>query len=207
MDKRVRQDAINIPGSIPFPMAQETITSYSRPSWWHRKVVKDADRDRLRLGERIGNIIAMFFIVLFVVILINIQVQDYGFFTTKFGPLEELLFYGSLLFGLIPSFIRAATGRRNLGRLADLFGSALFIGVAVYLLMTFPFDFTRLLDLLPSTIRPGFSWFTNDLVRLLLELAIVVSVISLAYNAILYVSVRKELRTRRGGVAPVAPRT
>jgi hypothetical protein len=186
-------------------MVQETPLPYSQPSWWHRKVVKEADRDPLRMGERIGNIIAMFFIVFFVLVLIDIQITNYGFFTTKFGPFEQLLFYGSLLFGLIPSFLRAATGRRNLGRLADLFGSVVFVVVAIYLLMTFPFDFTRLVDLLPSAVRSSFDWFTNDLVRLLWELAIVVSVISLVYNAILYVSVRKELRARGSRSVATAP--
>ncbi len=181
------------------------MTPYPQPSWWHRKVAKEADHDLLRMGERIGNIIAMFFIVFVVLIFINIQVQDYGFFTTKFGPLEQLLFYGSLLFGVIPSFIRAAIGRRNLGRLADLFGSILFIAVTIYLLVIFPFDFTRLLDLLPSAVLPDFNWFTNDLFRLFFELAIMLSVISLVYNAILYTAVRRELRARGARVAPTSP--
>jgi flagellar biosynthesis protein FlhB len=176
---------------------------YPPQDWWHRKVVKEADHDILKMGERIGNIIAMFFIVFVVLIFINIQVQGYGFFTTKFGPVEQLVFYGSLLFGGIPSFIRAATGRRNLGRLVDLVGSVLFIVAAIYLLAVFPFDFTHLLDFLPSSVRPEFSWFNNDLFRLLFELAIVISVISLVYNAILYLSVRRELRTRRS--APAGP--
>jgi uncharacterized integral membrane protein len=177
-------------------MAQETIASYPQQDWWHRKVVKEADHDVLRMGERIGNIIAMFFIVFVALIFINIQVQDYGFFTGDFGLPEQIIFYGSLLYGVIPSFVRAATGRRNLGRFVDLFGSIFFILAATYLLITFPFDFTHLLDFLPSSVRPEFSWFNNDLFRLLFELAIVVSVISLVYNAILYISVRRELMSR-----------
>ncbi len=184
-------------------MAQETVTPYPRTSWWHRKVVKEADRDPLRMGERIGNVIAMFFIVLVALIFIDIQVQGQGFFTADFGPLAQLLFYGSLLFGLIPSFIRAASGRRNLGRLADLFGSVVFIVAVSYLLVTFPFDFASLLSLLPSTMSIDASWL-NNLFRALFELSIVISAITLVYNAILYISVRKELRVRRAGVAATA---
>lgn len=185
-------------------MAQETVTAYPRTSWWHRKVVKEADHDLLRMGERIGNIIAMFFIVLVVLIFINIQIQGQGFFTASFGPLEQLLFYGSLLFGVIPSFIRAATGGRNLGRLVDLFGSVVFIVAASYLLVTFPFDFASLLSLLPFTVSMDASWL-NGLFRLLFELSIAITAISLAYNTVLYISVRKELRARRAGVAATAP--
>jgi hypothetical protein len=153
------------------------------------------------MGERIGNIIAMFFIVFIALIFINIQLQGQGFFTADFGPLEQLLFYGSLLFGVIPAFIRAATGRRNLGRLADLFGSVVFIVAASYLLVTFPFDFSSLLSLLPFAVSTNASWL-NDLFRALFELAIFISAITLVYNAILYIAVRKELRARGVATSP-----
>jgi hypothetical protein len=144
-------------------MAQETGASYRSYGWWRRKVVKEADHDLLRMGERIGNIIAMFFIVFVALIFINIQLQGNGFFTDDFGLPEEILFYGSLLFGVIPSFVRAAAGRRNLGRFVDLFGSALFIVAATYLLIIFPFDFTSLLTFLSPGVQAAFSWFNNDL--------------------------------------------
>lgn len=170
--------------------------------WWHRKVVKEADHDLLKMGERIGNIIAMFFIVFVALIFINIQLQNQGFFTSEFDLLAQVLFYGSLLYGVIPSLLRAAIGRRNLGRFADLFGSALFIVAGTYFLITFPFDFALLLNLLPFEVSTDASWL-NNLFRLLFELAVIITAISLVYNIVLYISVRKELRSRRS--APVGP--
>lgn len=181
-------------------MTQETVPAYTPMSWWQRHVSREANRDLLKLGERIGNVVAIAFIVIFAVILIDFQVSNNGFFTASFGPVEQFLFYGSLLYGIIPSLVRAATGRRNLGRFADLFGSLFSIIALSYFLVTFPFDFTALLNYLPANIRPSFDWFTNDLVKLLFMLGIVVTAITMVYNAILFVFVRQELKVRNAGM-------
>jgi len=185
-------------------MAQATTAPPAHGSWWDRMVMKEADRDRMGMGERIGNIIGMFFIVFVALIFIDIQLNDYGFFTSSFGPVEQVAFYAPLLYGLVPSLVKAATGRRNLGRLFDLIGSVLFIIAGSYLLIVFPFDFTQLLDILPAGIRPSWDWFNNDLFKALLTIGLVIGAISTVYNAILYVSVRGELRDRAAGAAGTA---
>lgn len=182
----------------------ETAVPQPQPvGWWRRTVAREADRNRLGLGERIGNIIAIFFILLFFLILIDIQVSGAGFFTSAFGPLEQLLFYGSLLYGVFPSLLRMFTANRNLGRLADIIGSVIFIAAASYLLLVFPFDVPSLMDYVFGSASSAFFWVTNGLAKALMLLAIVVSVLSMAYNVVLYLGVREELRWRTLGAASV----
>ncbi len=165
--------------------------------WWHRAVAREADRNSIGTGERIGNIIGIFFILLFFLILLDIQFSGAGFFTDGFGPLEMALLYGSLLYGVFPSLLRAFTANRNLGRLADIIGSVIFVVAASYLLAVFPFDVPSLLDYLFGSASEAFFWVTNELMRTVLLLAIIVSVISAAYNVVLYLAVRDALSGRR----------
>lgn len=183
-------------------------TEVSQPGhpmdWWHRTVVREADRNTIRTGERIGNIVAIFFIVLLFLILVSVQAGGVGFFTDAFGPLEQVLFYGSLLYGIFPSLVRTFTANKNLGRLADIGGSVLFIVAALWLLYVFPFDLPALVDYLLGPFSSAFVWATNDLARLVLEVGLFISVISVVYNAALYLSVRGELRDRKAaGAGPV----
>lgn len=165
-------------------------------------MLREANRERLGLGERLGNIIALFFILLVFIILIDIQMSDVGFFTTEFGPLEELVFYGSFLYGVFPCLIKLFTGSRNLGRLTDVIGSIIFVGAGTYLLSVFPFDFTTLPEYLFGAASGALFWLTNELVMALWGLAIVISAISAVYNAILFAGVSRELARRRNAPEP-----
>lgn len=67
-------------------------------------------------------------------------------------------------------------------------------GVAgVWLFVVFPFDFSRLADVLPDFLRFLLLWISNDVARVLLAIAIIASLIMLVYTALLYVFVRREL--------------
>lgn len=162
---------------------------------------READRERVGMGERIGGAIGAIFIVIIFVLLIDIQNQEVGFFTAEFGPLEQVLFYGSLLYGLFPNLLRLITGSRNLGRLADAIGSVIFVIAGSYLLIIFPFDFPALVQYLFGSASSAFSWITNDLVKLVWMIGIVISALSAAYNIPLFVSVHRELRSRRYAAA------
>jgi hypothetical protein len=168
-------------------------------------VLREASRERLGLGERLGNIIALFFILLVFVILIDIQMSDAGFFTTEFGPLEELVFFGAFLYGVFPCLIKLFTGSRNLGRLTDVIGSIIFVLAGTYLLLVYPFDFTALPEYLFGAASEAFSWLSNELVMTLWGLAIVISAISAVYNGILFAGVRRELVKRRNAPEPAPP--
>lgn len=160
---------------------------------------KEADKDVLKTGERVGNVIGAVFTV--IVVLIFLYIQDRGYlFMDDFDATAQVLFYGAILYGMVPSLARAIIGRRNLGRLLDLVGSAIFVIVASYFLATFPFDFSNLYQALPSDLEWTLRWLTNSLVRVLLVIGIFITVISAAYNFILYLAVRDELSLR--GMAP-----
>jgi hypothetical protein len=165
--------------------------------WWHRTIAREADRNRIGTGERIGNLIGIFFILLFFTVLIDVQVSEVGFFTGEFGPLEQLLLYGSLLYGIFPALLKAFTANRNLGRLAEIIGSIIFVIAAGYLLAVFPFDVPSLMDYLFGPAGGAFFWITNDLAKMVILFAIVVTMISLAYSVIVYLAVRNELSERR----------
>jgi hypothetical protein len=165
--------------------------------WWRRTVAREARRNSIGLGERIGNIIGVFFVLLFFLVLIDVQVSGVGFFTDGFGPEAQFLLYGSLLYGIFPALLRAFTADRNLGRLADIAGSVFTIAAGAYLYLVFPFDVPSLITYIFGPAGDVFSWVTNDLMKTVLLFAVAVSAISAAYNVVLYLSVREELRGRR----------
>ncbi|NLK25066.1 MAG: hypothetical protein GX307_00610 [Euryarchaeota archaeon] len=175
----------------------------SMMSMWEGHVQKEADREVLGLGDRAGNIVAIPFIVLVVAILLYLQGRGY-IFTSEFNAVDEILFYGSLLFGIIPNVVRATTARRNLGRFFDIIGSLIFIAVGTYLLMKFPFDFDNLYLIAPQELQFALQWISNSIVKILLGLAIFITSLSVIYNGILLIAVRDELIRRRMG-APRPP--
>lgn len=181
-------------------------TGPAAPStWWQRTVSKEADRERLGRGERVGNVIAIIFIALFALAVRFLQEGWLsGFFAPAFGMVEQAAFYGSMLFGTVPSFARALTGRRSAGRLMDILGSAVFVAAWSYLLAVFPFDFGWLVALLPADVPPSLGGAANGLFRLAVVIAMIVSVIGAAYSTIMHIYVRQELR-RRGGSEAFVP--
>ncbi|MBI0582958.1 MAG: hypothetical protein ISF22_01890 [Methanomassiliicoccus sp.] len=178
-------------------MTAEPVPTSPPGSWWQRTVFQEAGRERLGMGERIGSVIGIVFILFIFAVLIDIQMSGVGFFTDEFGPLEQVALYGSLLYGIFPGLIRAITASRNLGRLADIIGSVIFIIAASYLLVVYPFDVTKLVNYLTGPLSGVFFWLTNELARFIMQFAIVVSVFSAIYNTIMYLAVREELRGRR----------
>lgn len=75
--------------------------------------------------------------------------------------------------------------------------NALFLAVAAFwLLNVWPFDFTRLGDLFPSTIQFMFAWLRNWMGQGLFLLAGVASLFNFVYTSALYASVRGELASR-----------
>jgi len=171
---------------------------------WGNNVRKEADREKLGIGERLGNVVGLIIIAAVALVFMDVQAKDQGFFTSGFGTAEQLAFYGSLLFGIVPSVVRAIAGRRNFGRLMDIINSVVFITAWSYLLTVFPFDFPRLWEYLPTAVEAITSWMSNDLVRLFMTMAIIITTIITVYNIIMYWEVRRELRSRRGDVAPSA---
>jgi len=104
-----------------------------------------------------------------------------------------LLFYGSLMYGILSAALKGLLGRKNLVRLFDVFGSILVAVAIAWLFVVFPFDFAYFADVLPSFLRFLLQWISNDIARVLMVLGIIVTLVMAIYTAIFYVLVRREL--------------
>ncbi|HUL39887.1 MAG TPA: hypothetical protein VLU38_06315 [Methanomassiliicoccales archaeon] len=163
-------------------------------SWTESIAKREAARDVMRNGERVGEAFAILFFYLVILFFVVNQVDDTGFFTTGFGSTEMVLFYGGLIFGMIAPILRLILGRRNKVRPVELISNGFFIIAASYLLSVFPFDFAHFPDLLPEGIQFMFDWITNDIARVGLSIIIVIVIIVSVWTAFLYIVVRDWLR-------------
>jgi hypothetical protein len=164
-----------------------------RHSWLDERSQLRASRDRMSPGARAGELFGLLISVLVLLFFVENQVRGTGFFTSSFGPLEELAFYGSWAVGALVSVVRAAYGRRNAVRPLVILESAVLAVSAFWLLFVFPFDFAHLPDLLPGAIKPAFFWSTDTVGWLVLLLVGVGSIANFLYNSVLYFTVRAEL--------------
>jgi hypothetical protein len=160
--------------------------------WWSQPEAKwgrhgsREDRDRLNPGQRTGEVFSVIISFLVLLFFFENQVKGTGFFTPRFGPTEQALFYGTWFVGAAVSLARAAYGRRNPVRPLDaLYGAALLV-TALRLLAVFPFDFSHFPDLLPGAVRFAFFWLTNPVGTIVLVLAAIGGFVSMVYNAVVY---------------------
>jgi hypothetical protein len=154
---------------------------------------REVARDRLKLGDYIGESIIIVLTALVALFFVDNQMQETGFFTSDFGAVEMALFYGSLLYGMVPPVLRMIGGRRNAVRPFEVLGNVIFIVAAVYLLYVFPFDMSHLTDLFPSSLKFILDWMTDDIAKLLFAFAAIVSMLAAVWTAFLYVVVRRRL--------------
>ncbi len=164
-------------------------------SWFERQARKEVGRDRIPAGERGGQLIGIVIIILVALFFYYHQVNNTGFFTADFGIDDAIIFYGALLWGIVPNLIKMITGRRNFARLFEIVGTALTIFWVLWFLNSFPFEFANLAAPLPSSIQFILSWITNDIARLLFILALIGSMIGLFFQVLYYFIVRRTLRT------------
>lgn len=160
--------------------------------WWTRSTVtwgrhgSMEDRDRLDPGQRGSEVVGVFISFLILLFFVENQVKGTGFFTSKFGPEEEALFYGSWFVGAAVSLARAAVGRRNPVRPFDALYGALLVVTALVLLSVFPFDFAHFPDLLPKVVRFAVKWVSDPIGKIGLVLIAVGGFASMLYNAVVY---------------------
>ncbi|UCE16856.1 MAG: hypothetical protein JSV12_04440 [Candidatus Bathyarchaeota archaeon] len=162
-------------------------------NWFDRHAKAEAKKDTLSYSERVGNIVGVMIGLLIVLYFVAHQTGSTGFFTSKFDTLEMLLFYGSIMYGIVSMVLKGLFGRKNLGRLLDVFGAILDAVAIAWLFVVFPFDFGHLADLLPDFLKFLLQWISNDVARVLMMLGIIATLIMAIYNAIFYVLVRREL--------------
>jgi hypothetical protein len=157
--------------------------------WWHQPTrwgwqTQVRDKDRMTPGQRGGEVFGVFISFLVLLFFVENQLKGTGFFTSRFGPIEQALFYGSWVAGALVSLARAAVGRRNAVRPYDALYGALLVVTALTLLRVFPFDFSHFPDLLPKAIRPAFFWLTNPIGAIGLVLMAVGGFVNMVYNAV-----------------------
>lgn len=153
------------------------------------------DREFLTPSQRFGELVAMFVMCLFIAYFVYHQVAETGFFTTAFGPPAMFFFYGPLLLALLAPMTRAVVGRRNPARPLEVITDVFLAIAAAWLLIIFPFDFTRLADALPSGIRFLLGWVNNDIGRVVLVIQMIVCPIVALVTAWIFIShLRREPR-------------
>jgi hypothetical protein len=170
-------------------------------SWTEGIARKEAAKDLLGLGERIGEMVAIILGLLVLLFFVANQIQETGFFTSDFGTMEMALFYGVLILGMVPPFVRMFLGRRNKVRPLEVACNLFFIVATTYLLWVFPFDFDHLADLLPTNLQFILDWITNDMAMWFMSIIIVIAIIVTVWTAFLYIAVNDW--QRRNSTTPV----
>ena len=162
-------------------------------NWFTKRAEAEAKKDFIPLNERIGNLVGAIAVLLITLYFVVHQISSTGFFTQKFGLAEAVLFYTSLLLGMILNVARSIIGRKNTVRPLDTLSSALFFIALIWLFSVFPFEFSHFTDVLPSFLRFLLRWISNDIAKIFMTLGIIASIAFTAYTAVLYVFVRREL--------------
>jgi hypothetical protein len=158
-------------------------------SWTEGIARKEAARDLLGMGERIGEMVAIIMGLIVLLFFVANLIQETGFFTSDFGTAEMVLFFGVLILGMAPPFLRMLLGRRNKVRPVEVICNLFFIVATTYLLWVFPFDFDHLADPLPTNLQFILDWITNDIAMWFMGIIIIIVVIVTVWTAFLYIAV------------------
>ena len=165
----------------------------SRESWFTSRIRMHVGKDRLKFSERVSEFIGAFLMLLAALFFISHQILSTGFFTSRFGSLEAFLFYLPILIGVTSCIVRGVIGRRNAVRPLDVAGNIACFIAASWLLIVFPFNFSHLADILPSSFKFLLAWFSDDFGKIILAIAGVAGLFNAIYSSILYLFVRREL--------------
>ncbi|MFX0198886.1 MAG: hypothetical protein ACFFCW_22425 [Candidatus Hodarchaeota archaeon] len=161
-------------------------------SWFSSRVEKELKElaNKARSHTHVAIAGAVFFILI-VLYFIAHQLLSTGFFTAKFGPLEMLFLYGSLMEWIVIAILEAF-GRKDLSRDIDAYGGIIFVTIGgAWLLVVFPFEFIYFANALPDSLRFLVQWISNDIARVIIVLWTIFHLFAAVYYGILRVSVRK----------------
>ena len=152
---------------------------------------KEARTDRLKQGERAGQLIGVVFGVIMVIFLLLHWAQDTGFYTSEFDEIDATVLFAPILFGMVPELFRFMVGRKNLSRPLDVIVSLLFVFSAVYFLNDFQFNMEAFSQPLPGSLRFILDWISEDIAKVLLVIGVIGGGFSVVWNALTYVKVRE----------------
>ncbi|MCJ7606480.1 MAG: hypothetical protein MUO94_01360 [Thermoplasmata archaeon] len=137
--------------------------------------------------------VVVWFLVLIAFVAIH-QTTPTGFFTDEFGTLGAVLLYGMLILGMPPAMARFLTGRKNVGRLLEAGGLVVCVVAALFLFVTFPFDFSHFADPVPGPLEFLLAWVSGTFARVLLGLTVLMCIAASVHGAVMYFAVRRRLR-------------
>ena len=159
--------------------------------WFAR--AKTAAEEALPRNERVFGIAIVLFCILMIIFFITHQMNSTSFFTSEFGALEMLFFYGFWIFWITTAGLDAVISQRLLSRIVDTFGGLIFATISIaILLFLFPFEFTHLANGLPESIRFLVQWISNDIARVIMVLLVIVHLAAAIYSPFAYKFVDKK---------------
>lgn len=162
-------------------------------NWFERSARTAFYKDDMKFSERTGELAGIVATVLIIGFFLAHQLWHSGFFTAKFGPLETLLFYSSIAYGVVTAAMRAVLGRRNAIRPLEVAGYTLAVMFCVWFYYLFPFSFAHFGDVVPLSLGFLISWIPNLLVKVVLVLGAIGSAAAAVYVTFLYYRVRSML--------------
>jgi hypothetical protein len=153
---------------------------------WLSRAKKDAEKP-LPLNERVFGIAIVIFSILMIIFFTSHQINSTGFFTSKFGALEMLLFYAFWIFWITTATLEAILSQRLMSRIIDTFGGIFFCVISIaWLVVVFPYEFTHLADVLPKSIRFLVSWISNDIAKIIMILLVIAHLAAAIYSPFAY---------------------
>ena len=158
--------------------------------WFSNQVEREAKREFLSGGERIGEAVSIVATVVFIAFIAIHQTRPTGFFTDDSAP---ALVYLVLVYGMVPPAMRLFLGRRNVARPLEAIGMAMFFAVGLYFLITFPFDMSRFAQPLPHNLEFLLEWISATLAKWVLAIGVIACAFFAPYTFLLYLSIRGRL--------------
>jgi len=155
-------------------------------AFFRKQAEKEAKREVLKKGERIGQLIGLVGIIIVIIFFAYHLNKPTGFFTSAFGTFDAILFFGVNIFGIVPQIIRFVTNRRTPARPFDIINSVLFLIVLIYFLAKFPFDFSHVAEPLPLSLEFLLSWLSNQIASALMVLGVIGLLIALPIQTTQY---------------------
>ena len=153
---------------------------------WFSRAKAEADKG-VSFGDRFTGIIIVVISLLLIIIFVFHQTGSTGFFNSKFGSLEMVMLYGSLVAWIVTGSLDGIFGQRFLSRLFDVFGGIIFITISlVWFLVVFPFDFNFFSDVFPEFLSFLVQWISNDIAWGIILIGAVFLCIALIYSPIAY---------------------
>jgi type IV secretory pathway VirB2 component (pilin) len=169
------------------------VSELLQSKWFTAQVEREASREVLSLGERIGEAMGLVISVIFIAFVAIHQTRPTGFFIGDSVGTDAAIIYIVVAIGMVPAALRLVLGRRNMVRPLEAFGMAAFGAAAVYFLITFPFDMSRFAQPLPRSLEFLIDWIPESLAKAMLVIGLIACAFFAPFTYRMHVSVKRYL--------------